>query len=112
MARQRLPNRRIAETFELEVSGLRYTVTVGRFADGRVGELFLNNHKSNSGADVSARDAGIILSFALQHGADLAAIAKALSRDPRGTPTGVMGVVLDHLAEDEGCHERRRLEPF
>jgi hypothetical protein len=27
--RQRLPNRRLAETFELEVNGLRYTVTTG-----------------------------------------------------------------------------------
>jgi hypothetical protein len=97
MTRQRLPNRRIAETFELEVSGLRYTATVGRFADGQLAEIFISNHKSNSSADVSARDAGIILSFALQYGADPAAIAKALSRDPRGTPTGVMGTVLDCL---------------
>src|SRR5262245_37811497 len=39
--RQRLPNRRAAETFEIEISGLRYTATAGRFADGRIGELFL-----------------------------------------------------------------------
>jgi hypothetical protein len=97
MPRQRLPNRRIAETFELDVSGLRYTATVGRFADGRLAEIFISNHKTNSSADVSARDAAIILSFALQHGADPAAIAKALSRDPRGTPLGVMSTVLDRL---------------
>jgi hypothetical protein len=53
--RERLPNRRLGETFELEVGGLKYTATVGRFADGRVGELFLNNHKSNSAADKRAR---------------------------------------------------------
>jgi len=47
-ARQRLPGRRLAETFELEVAGLRYTATVGRFPDGRIGELFLNNHKSTA----------------------------------------------------------------
>ena len=45
-ARQRLPSRRVAETIELEVGGLRYTATIGRFPDGRIGELFLNNHKS------------------------------------------------------------------
>ena len=41
-ARKRLPNR---ETFELTVGGLRYVCTVGRFVDGRIGELFLPNHK-------------------------------------------------------------------
>src|SRR5262245_21964771 len=39
-ARKRLPNRRHAETFELTVGGLRYVCTVGRFADGMIGELF------------------------------------------------------------------------
>jgi hypothetical protein len=38
MTRQCLPNRRLAETFELEVAGLRYTCTVGRFNDGRLAE--------------------------------------------------------------------------
>ena len=56
-ARKRLPNRRHAETFELTVGGLRYVCTVGRFADGMIGELFLSNHKSNSTVDTNARDA-------------------------------------------------------
>src|SRR2546427_7685551 len=101
--RQRLPNRRCSVSFNFEHRGLGgFTCSFSRFADGRIAEVFLQNHKSNSGADVAVRDAGIILSFALQHGADLLAIARALSRDPRGTPTGILGVVLDHLAEDEG----------
>ena len=66
--RRRLPNRRPAETFELEVAGLKYTATVGWFPDGRVGEIFLTNHKSNSAADTAARDAGITASIALQFG--------------------------------------------
>jgi hypothetical protein len=59
MTRQCLPNGRLAETFELEVAGLRYTCTVGRFNDGRLAEVFLSNHKSNSAADTSARDLAI-----------------------------------------------------
>jgi hypothetical protein len=35
--RQRLPNRRASETFALECAGLKYTATVSRFADGRIG---------------------------------------------------------------------------
>src|SRR5262245_32775042 len=69
-ARERLPNRRYVETFDLMVAGLPYTCTVGRFADGRLAEVFLSNHKSNSAADTAARDAAIAFSFAVQHGAD------------------------------------------
>jgi hypothetical protein len=49
--RRRLPNRRLAETFEIKVGGLSYTATVGRFPDDSIAELFLNNHKSNSAAE-------------------------------------------------------------
>jgi hypothetical protein len=56
MNRRPLENRRSALTFDLEVAGLRYTATVGRYADGRVGEIFLSNHKTNSTADTNARD--------------------------------------------------------
>ena len=38
--RRRLADRRLAETFELEVGSLRYTATIGRYADGMVGEIF------------------------------------------------------------------------
>jgi len=69
-SRARLPNRRAASTFNFEVGGLRYTATVGRFHDGRIGELFLQNHKSDNSADTNARDAAIAFSFAVQHGAD------------------------------------------
>jgi hypothetical protein len=69
-ARRRLADRRLAETFELEVSGQRYTCTVGRFTDNSIGELFLNSSKSNSTADTNARDSAIVFSFAVQHGAD------------------------------------------
>jgi hypothetical protein len=98
-ARARLPNRRSAETFEIEVAGLHYTATVGRFPDGRIGEVFLNNHKSNSAADVNARDAAIAVSFALQHGADLEVIRRALCRDSQGNASGPLGAALDAITE-------------
>jgi hypothetical protein len=100
--RTRLPNRRCSVSFNCEHRGLGFSCTFSRLPDGRVGELFLSNHKVNSAVDVDVRDAGIILSFALQHGADLSAIARALSRDPRGTPTGIMGVVLDLISKEDG----------
>jgi hypothetical protein len=90
-----LPNRRPAESFELEVEGLRYTATVGCFPNGTIGELFLNNNKGNGSADTSARDSAIVLSIALQHGADLETIRRALCRDSRGRASGPLGVALD-----------------
>jgi ribonucleoside-diphosphate reductase alpha chain len=41
-ARERLPDRRHSETFNLEIGGLHYVATVSWFADGRPGEVFLN----------------------------------------------------------------------
>ena len=99
--RRRLENRRLAETFELEVGGLRYTATVGRFPDGRVGEIFLGNHKSNSAADTNARDSAIVCSIALQCGADLETIRKAPCRDAQGRASGPLGAALDAIAAGE-----------
>jgi hypothetical protein len=94
-SRNRLPNRRPAESFDIEVDRLRYTATVGRFPDDTIGELFLNNHKSNSSADTTARDSAIVLSIALQHGADLETIQRALCRDSQGRASGPLGAALD-----------------
>jgi hypothetical protein len=98
-ARERLPNRRASETFELTVAGICYTCTLSRYADGRLAEIFLTNYKSNSAADVGARDAAIAFSFAVQHGADPAAIRLALCCDSHGRPSGPLGAALDLLAE-------------
>jgi hypothetical protein len=98
MTRRRLPNHRASMSFNFEVNGLTYVCTYSRFADGRVGEVFIGNHKSGSGADVNASDAAIAVSFALQHGADIQAIARALSRDPQGNPRGPLGRALDEIA--------------
>jgi ribonucleoside-diphosphate reductase alpha chain len=96
--RQRLPNRRPSQVFEITVAGLRYTASFSRFADGRLGELFLSNHKSNSAADTNARDSAITFSIAVQCGADPEVIRKALSRDSQGRATGPLGTALDHIA--------------
>ena len=97
--RERLQNRRPCESFSFELNGLRFTATVGRFADGRPGELFLNNHKSGNQSDTNARDAAILLSFALQYGADINVIRKSLCRDAASRPLGPVAAALDLIAE-------------
>jgi hypothetical protein len=88
-------------TFFFECNGLAYVATASWFADGRLAELFLGNHKSNSAADVNARDAAIVLSLALQQGVDFEIIRRALCRDSHGRASGPLGAALDALAEDE-----------
>jgi hypothetical protein len=102
-ARARLPNRRLAETFKLEVGGLSYVRTVGRFPDdGRVAEIFLTNHKAGSTAGIMASDAAVVASIALQHGVPLDIIRRALMRDAQGRASGPLGAALDRIADDEG----------
>jgi hypothetical protein len=98
-ARHRLPNRRSSETFDLVSQDLRFTATVSRFADGRVAEIFLQNHKAGSAAGVNAQDAAVVCSLALQHGVPLETIRRALMRDSRGRASGPLAVTLDLIAE-------------
>src|SRR5262249_25095777 len=93
--RQRLPNRRSALTLSFEHAGLKYICTVGHFADGRVAELFVQNHKSNSSADTSARDCAIAVSIGLQYGADLETIRRTFCRDSHGRPASPVCAALD-----------------
>jgi hypothetical protein len=99
MSRAILPARREAETFEFDCRGLRYTATLGRHVNGQPAELFLSCHKQSSPADTDARDAAILISFALQHGATVETLANAMSRDASGAPQGLAGAALDAIAQ-------------
>src|SRR5262245_18816049 len=99
--RRRLRDRSPAETFDIEVAGLRYTVTIGRYADGTVGELFLQNSKPASQSDCNARDSAIAASLALQYGCPLETLRRALLRDSRGNPSTPLGAALDCLCNVE-----------
>jgi hypothetical protein len=41
--RERLPDRRACETFSFTCNDLNYTATISRFADGRIGEVFISD---------------------------------------------------------------------
>jgi hypothetical protein len=96
--RERLPNRRHSETFGFEHAGLKYTATASWFADGRLGEVFITNGKSDSQADANAKDAAILASICLQYGAGIETLRKTLQRDSRGQPSTPIGMALDLLA--------------
>jgi hypothetical protein len=102
--RIRLPNRRSSENFRFECNGLRYTCTFSRFTNGQISDLFLSNHKTNSSADVNARDAAVTFSIAVQHGADPEIIRRALCRDAQGNPSGPLGAALDNIFANSGSN--------
>jgi ribonucleoside-diphosphate reductase alpha chain len=101
MTRERLPQRRASEMVEITAGGLTYRTIISRFDDGRVAEVFLSNHKTGSHADTAAKDSAVVCSLALQYGAPLEVIRKALMRDSAGRPNGPLGVVLDLLADGD-----------
>jgi hypothetical protein len=98
--RNRLPNRRASETFDLEAQGLKFTATISRFADGSIAEIFLQNHKAGSMAGINAQDAAVLASLALQHGVALGLIRRALMRDAEGRASGPLGAALDRIADE------------
>lgn len=95
--RRRLPNRRASESFNVEANGMAFTVTISRFGDGALAEIFITNHKAGSHADISARDAAVTASIALQYGAPVDVLRKALIRDARGVASGPLGAALDTI---------------
>ena len=79
---------------------MTYIATLSQFDDGRLGEIFLTNTKAGSAADTAARDSAIAFSIAVQFGADIETIRRALCRDARGNASGPLGVALDLLAAE------------
>jgi len=61
----------------------------------------MTNHKAGSMAGILASDAAVLASIALQHGASLETLRRALMRDSQGRAIGPLGVVLDMIASEE-----------
>lgn len=101
-ARSRLHNRRFSEVFRFGHLGQIYTVSVGRYGDGRIGEVFLDCGKSGTQVQTHARDGAVILSLLLQHGCAIETIRHALTRNPDGSAMGPFGELLDLIQEREG----------
>ena len=94
--RQTLPARREAETFDFLLGQILYTATVGKY-QSQIWEVFLNSAKAGSATDSAARDAAIAVSIALQHGADIETLRKAMTRNGDGSPSSPIGKLLDLL---------------
>ena len=103
MTRRILPQRRAAQTFEMGFGGLAksHTITLGFYEDGALGEVFINGGKSGEVVEAIARDGAVLLSLALQYGAELDNIRSAITRDEQGAPSSIVGAVIDKLSESQ-----------
>jgi hypothetical protein len=97
--RVRLSNRRQAETIKLRFGGQKaaYHVTVGYYADGRLGEIFISTNQTGSAIEALAHDIAVLMSLGLQHGCSLETMRAALTRNTDGTPTTIAGAVAEKL---------------
>ena len=100
--RQRLPNRRLAETVDLEFGGTSYQLTIGPYRDGRPGEVFLGGAKTGSHMAGILNDASILTSLLLQHGVPASSFADSLGKHGKeGGHCSVIGALVALLAEQE-----------
>ena len=100
--REYLPDRRPSLVFDLELNGLRFTASYSCFPDGRVAEIFLQNHKPGSQSDANARDAAVAASLALQFGCPLQTLQRAVLRDSTGRPSTPLGIAIDAITDQGG----------
>ena len=97
--RRVLPQRRAAETFGLKFWSQPFTVTVGFYADGTPGEVFIGGGKTGQDIQSTARDAAVVLSLAMQHGTPIETIRHAITRDGLGAATSILGAIVDAIAK-------------
>ena len=105
MTRIPLPNRRAGETFEVRHGQLSFWITVGFLQDGAPMEVFasMKGRKTSplsSDVEAIARDAGILISIALQFGASLSLLREAATREESGKPASLLGAILDAMKRE------------
>ena len=99
MPRERLPDRRQAETVDLWHGGRRFHVTIGQYDDGRPGEVFLHGATVGSDVDGLCGDVGVLISRLLQYGDNPASLASGMGRLGDGkSPASLVGLIADVLA--------------
>lgn len=82
-----------------------YTISFGHYADGQVGEVFIDSLKRSSSEDTDGRDVAILISLAIQHGVPVDVMRQAVSREVSGDPAGIAGVALDLIASGQGASD-------
>ena len=99
MTRVRLPDRRAAETVQLDYDGARYMVTIGFYPDGKPGEVFTHGARSGSNLDAVLADACVAISCLMQHGVEPRDLAASMGRLGNAEPASIIGAVVDLVSK-------------
>ena len=110
VTRSRLPNRRPCERLAFEYDGVACLVQIGFRAtlrnDGVIdiapAEIFVEGGKVGSAFQAAARDGGLLLSIAMQHGISLRVFQLSVTRLDDGRAAGVIGAAIDKVVETYG----------
>jgi hypothetical protein len=96
--RERLPDRCKTELVDFEHEWRKWTASVGRFADGRIAELFIDGTKD---APIVAllQESAIVASVALQSGCPLETLRHALAERGDGPPGAALAMVANSPIE-------------
>jgi ribonucleoside-diphosphate reductase alpha chain len=71
MTRRRLPHKRLGFTQEARIGGQKVYVRTGNYADGGLGEIFIDMHKEGATMRSMTNSFAIAISLGLQHGVPL-----------------------------------------
>jgi len=80
---------------------MEFVAGTRRFQDGRLAEVFfLKAGHPGSAVETFSRDAAVVLSIALQHGASVKEIRHSLVKLRDGSGAGAVGALLDLVGAD------------
>lgn len=93
-----------------------YTATIGYYADGRIGDVFVRSGKAGSHASILLHETSIALSVAFQYGASARDMLKSMPHTGEigssalGDPEGPIGTLLAILAKEEARETKEKLD--
>ena len=96
--RRVLSQRRASETFDLRFWNQSFSVSVGFYPDGMIGEVFVDSRKNGGDVEAIARDAAVVLSLALQHGTHIETIRCAVTRGSRSEAASILRAVVNYIS--------------
>lgn len=117
--RERMPQRREADTIDVEhiatdslgnTIAQDFTITLGRHADGRIAEVFIDvpYQQRKFATALLGKDVATLISIALQHGSTVEELQAAMGRGEASRmgkivemPHTLIGTVLDALVAEQ-----------
>jgi hypothetical protein len=99
--RHRLLSRRLCETLGIQHNGTSYNVTVGTYADGALGGVFIDGPRIGSAVAELAHGVAVLVSIAMQYQVRAQVMAGAVARiETTNAAHTIAGAVLDLLVAE------------